>query len=88
MTHKKPIQSIRNFIDNGLRIKMTPGNPEDIRAAAFAFQNALYQMKDETIQFLIDNPIANLRIQKLKPKPSNVLHQNANTKTHTRQRNS
>ena len=88
MSKINQIPNIRNFINNGLRIKLTPGNAEDIKTAAWAFQSAITSISDEHIQFLIANPNARLRIQKLKPKPSNVLHHNANPQTHTGQRNS
>lgn len=77
------IKNIRNFIDNGLRIKLTPGNPDNVRAAAFAFHNAVSQIPDEAILFLMKNPNARLRTHKIKP--SNVLH-NANKQTKRRRR--
>lgn len=67
MKHELSIREVRNFIDNGLRIKLTPGNPQHIQDAARAFQKLVFQAPDEAIQFLIDNRLAKLRIQKLKP---------------------
>ena len=69
MSKSTQIQNIRNLLDNSLRIRLTPGNADDVKAAAWAFQYAITSITDDSIQFLMDNKNARLRIQKLKPKP-------------------
>ena len=69
MSKSTQIQNIRNLLDNSLRIRLTPGNTDDVKAAAWAFQYAITSITDDSIQFLMDNKNARLRIQKLKPKP-------------------
>lgn len=71
MSNTNQIQNIRNFINNGLRIKLTPGNPEDVKNTAFAIQNAISQIPEDAILFLMKHPNAKLRIQKIQPKASN-----------------
>ena len=71
MKHKNSIQNIRSFIYNGLRIRLTPGNPDDLRNTALAFQNIISQIPDKIIEAALKDGNLRLRIQKLKPKPSN-----------------
>jgi len=67
MTQNKAIGNVREFVSNGLRMKTTTrSNDRHTRAAAFALQNAISQITDEHIEFLITNPNARLRISKLK----------------------
>ena len=69
MRHAKTINSIRTFILNGLHIKLTPGNKPETRNVANIFHALNSQVSDKTIQHLLKNPNARLRIQVLKPKP-------------------
>ena len=69
MKHTEIIHDTRKFIMAGLHIKMHKSLPEGERAAAFAFNKAVSLISNDSIQFLMDNKNARLRIQKLKPKP-------------------
>ena len=71
MTEPNQIQNILNFVNNGLMLKLTPGNPQDVKLAARAVQDALSQIPDHILSDFIKEPNIRLRIQKLKPKPSN-----------------
>jgi len=68
MTDPKMTEQTRNFIANGLKIRLTPGNLDPVKTHAFAFQNAISQIPDRIISELIKQPNAKIRVQLLKPK--------------------
>lgn len=58
---------IREEFARFLRMFGHKSQQTEVRTISFAFQNAISQIPDTAIQFLIDNPSAKLRIQKIKP---------------------
>ena len=69
MNNENSIQDIRDLLNNGLRLRLTPATEPDLRNTAFAFQNAISQIPDEIILDLMENPNRRLSIHRLALKP-------------------
>ena len=85
MTDSNITDDTRKFIANGLKIRLTPGNPDSVRNHAFAFQNAISQIPDDIISHLIDQPNDKLIVYTRKPQndeTTNASHK-ANRRRHT-----
>ena len=68
-TEEAAIKNTRESIAKLLNMLGNAANGKPSKRVSFTFQNAISQIPDSTIQFLLKNPNARLRIQKLKPKP-------------------
>ena len=67
------LQNTRNFIDDGLRIRLTAGTETDIKNMTEAFQKIINQIPDKIIYSLLEDPNLTIEFHRIKPKPSNVL---------------
>ena len=68
-TEEAAIKNTRESIAKLLNMLGNAANGKPSKRVSFTFQNAISQIPDSTIQFLLKNPNARLRIQVLKPKP-------------------
>ena len=86
MTDSNIIDDTRNFIANGLKIRLTPGNPQPVRNIALSFQNAISQIPDDIISHLIDQPNDKLIVYTRKPQTDE--HTNASNEANRRRHTS